>query len=736
MIHGQQYSAGLGVSTVLASMDFETYSEAGYYWAPERMRWISAKKGKPGIKAVGAWPYTEHPSAEVLCLAYDLKGGLGCQLWRPGMSPPLDLFAHIACGNLIEAHNSFFEYAVWTNICIPKLHWPPLPLEQLVDAAAKCGAWTLPRKLENVAAALNTPIQKDKEGSAIMHKLSKPRNPTKADGRLRYTREQEPGEFTRLENYCVTDVAAEDSVSARCPDLSPDERRYFLMDQRTNARGVACDREGVNACMSIIAQAQDRYHSELAQLTQGAVDTSDKLEAIKKWALGRGIVIASMDKDNLPLILKRTDLPPDVRRVVEIRELMNSKSVTKTRAMSLEMCSDDRLRGLYTFCGAARTWRWSGLGAQPQNLPNAGPKVVSCNHCAQVRWEGLWFCPSCFRYESKPCDWGIEAAEACLADVMTRSIDHVEMKWGDALLAIAGCLRSLFIAGPGRELISSDYNSIEAIVLPWLAGERWRQEVFLTHGKIYEMSASQISGTPFAEFKRYQREHGRKHPLRHMGKIGELSSQFGGWVEAWKRFGAAEFLSDEEIEANCKAWRAASPAIVNFWWALENAAMAAIEMPGSVQQVQPLKEYQAPVPISYQMHEGVLYCHLPSGRPIAYHSPVIDTVLRYEKPKRQIRYKTTESGMWIWAHTRGPKLCENIVQALARDAMAPALCRLEDAGYLPVLHTHDEPVTEVPLGWGSIEEIEALMAPRETWCEGWPIKAEGGWRGLRYRKDN
>ena len=724
-LYGTQLPAGHSVSTVLASGDFETYSEAGFIWTGER--WAAAKKGSPGIAAVGAWSYSAHPSTEVLVFRYDLKDGAGLRYWRPGCPPPAELFQHLAAGKLFEATNSFFEYVIWSNVCVRRYGWPALPLDQVRDVAAKAGAWTLPRKLEHAANVLETSERKDTEGHRVMLRLSKPRNPTKTDDSLRHTREGVPGDFARLDAYCADDVRAEDAVSARCPDLSPYETRVFLADQVINVRGVRCDREAVDASLAIIEQAAARYNVELQHVTGGTVGTADELDKMKAWLLTQGVNAPEITKDTLPVLLA-SPLPDAARRVLQIRELMGSLSVKKTRSMSLMMDPrDDRIRGLYTYAGAPRTWRWSGGGVQPQNLPKDGPDVVRCVRCSTVHWSGLGYCPSCFGTHSKPAKWGIEAAEACIPALLTRSLDIVESLWGDALLAIAGCLRSFFIAGPGCVLRSSDLSSIEAVVIAELAGETWRQEVFRTHGKIYEMTASKLTHTPFEEFARYKAETGLDHPQRALGKVAELASSFGGWGKAWAKFGAAEFMTEHEMEVNSSKWRKQSPMIVALWKGLETAAIAAIENPGQCYRYRQL---------AYQMHANVLYCQLPSGRAIPYHAPHVFEEIRYDKPTKSIAYMgvDSQSKQWRQQFTYGAKLAENCTQATARDIFAAGIVRLEDAGYPVVLHTHDEPTCELPEGVGSVEEIERLMTVPLPWCPDWPVRASGGWSGQRYRK--
>ncbi len=796
MLFGQHAIVGGGRSTVLPSIDFETYSSAGWYRDEHGKRRSIAGKGKRGgLSVVGAYAYAMHESTEVLTCVYNLKDGAGYRLWYPGTPNPYALLEWVEAGGELEAVNGpGFEYPIWLYVCTRLYQWPTLRLRQVVDVSAKCAAHSLPRGLDHAAAALGTAYPKDVEGAALMRKLTQPRNPTAGDlkkltrlqtaeyqmkfdafgpeardvalydmptqqraeaDRRRYSRECDPADFARLDFYCLHDVEAEDAVSLAVPDLSPFEAEVSHVSNAINDRGVCVDREAVRAAQVVIGQAEKKYHQELFSITGGRVSSTDQLNEIKAWLHSRGVAVTSITKETLPELLAAPGMPRDCHRVLSLRAIMGSKSVTKTNAMSAQMpAADDRIRGLYTYSGASRTRRWSGAGVQPQNLPNAGPPVVRCNQCAAVHWSGLTACPSCWCTESKPTGWGIEAAEACLASIKTQRLPAIESLWGDALTAIAGCLRSFFTAGPGGELICSDFSAIEAVVIAELAGEQWRHDVFATHGKIYETSAAMIFGVPFEEFARYREETGMHHPLRKRGKVAELASGFGGWVRAWRKFGAGEpgdtcpgpdshgFCPGgtdpplcpgcQAIKAQIIAWREASPAIVALWEGLENCATTAVENPG---------ECYAYRELAYQVHEEVLYCMLPSGRAIPYHKPRVIHGERYGKPHKYLLYLGTSSGHWTLQESYGGKLAENVTQAVARDIFAASLVRLEAAGYPIVLHTHDEPCAEVPAGFGSVEEFEAIMVEPLSWTRAssmggpWPIRAAGGWRGHRYRKD-
>jgi len=707
--------------------DFETYSEAGRYWCPVRLRWvpIAESTGKPGLPAVGTCAYAGHPSTRLLSLAYDI--GSGERLWTPHDSPPYDLFWHVKCGGILEAVNSFFEYQIWLKVCYGRMGWPPLPLDQLRDTSAKARAHGLPGGLDLMAKAVEAPILKDTDGGRLLKIFSEPHNPTKKDPRKRIYPHQEPKDGPLLYGYNITDIKAERSASDRIPELPPFELEVWKLDQRVNARGVAIDLEGLANCLEIVRQCTIKYTRELVTLTAGKVQAAAEVATFRVWLATNGLSLPNMQKKTVEAALERDDLSPQCRRALEIRLALNSAAVLKLKAIKRRLSPDGRLRGLFTYCGASRTGRWSAGGAQPQNLKSSGPNTIP--------------------------DWNIIEVETALGVIATRSLERVEAKYGNALETVGGCVRGLFVAGPGRDLICSDYSAIEAVVLAMLAGEEWRINVFRTHGKIYEMCASKITGVPFEKFIEHRKQTGQHHKHRKpFGKVPELASGYQGWIGAWKAFGADKYFRDDrEIKKNILKWRDDSPAIVEFWgdqyrrigktwdfiperYGVEGAVVNAISNPGKRYDVRSL---------SFVVIDDKLLCTLPSGRKLTYHKPRLHpTFHRLAKlPSFKITYmghntdSTKGAVGWVRLESWGGKFVENITQAVARDVLATALVRLEQCGYPVVMHVHDEPVCEVVKGFGNIEEMEAIMMAAIWWCIGWPIRAAGGWRGYRFRKD-
>lgn len=764
---GLQLRAGLGVSTVLPDCDFETYSEAGYVWSGEKWQGPPGAPGtKRGLEVVGAANYAMHPSTEVLSFYYDLKDGLGARFWKPGLPLPADLFAHVAAGGLVEAHNSGFEHWIWNHVCVPKYGWLPCPQEQFRCSAAKARAHALPGKLALLSDVLDLQFKKDADGDRLLKKFSMPRNPTLKDRRLRIRPEEDSTDGPRLYSYNLRDIQAEAEVSARVPDLCPEELEHWLLDQRINYRGILLDMPAVHDCIAIVQQARELYGLRFKGLT-GCEFT--EVKQLQGWLHALGVHTESLDEDAVTALLA-ADLPPVAREALELRATLALASIGKLFAMSLQADPHGRLHDLYTFHGA-RTGRPTGGGVQPTNLTKAGPDVHRCAACGHWHGAHTAVCPWCntVRGPGKGDEWNPDAAEDAFAVVRGRSLALLEAVFGPKpLLTISGMLRGMFIAKPGCRFVSSDFSAIEGVVIAAVAGEKWRLEVFAGHGKIYEMSAAKILGIPFEEMMEYRRVHNKHHPARqNPGKIAELGLGFGGWVNAWKQFNGPG--TDDEIKANILAWRAASPAIVYLWggqklrgdlyaerqkargqpvdprvdqwgvselYGLEGAFLRATMEPDQWHEVERLDG--ALTGVAYRKHGKAVYCRLPSGRFITYHNvEVVDTGTWRGLSISFEGYNTNPKNGpigWIRINTYAGRLAENIVQAIARDIQMHAIRNCERNGYPVVMHTYDEIVAEVPVGFGSVQELEALMADLPPWAKGWPIKAAGGWERNRYCK--
>lgn len=755
---GYTRPAGHGFATVLPDMDFETYSEAGYVWSEGGKKWVALKGAtKKSINAVGAAVYTEHPSTEVLKLAYNLKDGTGPHLWLPGDLPPLRLFNHLTTGGVIEAWNCEFEWFLWVNVCVARMGWPAFHLNQMRDAMAKARAWGLPGKLELAADVSGAAVTKMAEGKRLINLFSVPRNPTKANSRLRNYPEDHAEDDALFNKYVLRDIGAESSVSMLCPDLSPEELRFWQLTLKTNTDGIQLDVESITAGVAILDQALEKYNAELDRITFGAVVKATQTEKMRGWLGAYGIRTSSLDAEAVEKLVARTDLAPGPRRVLEIRQLVGSAGVKKLYAMQRMTGRAGRAYGLLAY-HAARTGRDGGQDIQPQNLLKAGPAVYWCPACQKPYGAHRTSCAFCFAPAPlEPKDWSWHAVPYAIEAIRTGDLSVVEYIFGDAVLLLGGCLRGLFIAAPGHDLVASDYSSIEAVVTAILAGEKWRIDAFTRKEDIYYITAGRVTGKSLEWYLDYKKANGHHHPDRQKyGKPGELGLGFGGWIMAWYQFDKTGNFDEQTVKNLILAWRAASPAVVELWggqvrgkpWdpdyaelhGLEGAAIAAIQNPGQCFNYTPAYNPFGHSGITYGVKDDVLYCRLPSGRSLAYHRPRLgpsdrwDGQLSISFEGYNTNPKNGPTG-WITMWTYGGKLAENAIQATARDILRDGVIAADAKGYPGVLRVHDEVVAEVPKGFGSIEELEEILSTMPPWAAGWPIRAVGGYRNERYRKD-
>jgi len=726
------------------NLDFETYSEAGTKFNLETGKWSgSAPTGnKKGIGLVGAYVYAEHPSTEVTVACYSADGGKTVNTWRPGDPAPKDLLDHAEGGGLITAWNSFFEWSIWNLVCVRLYGWPPLPIAQTRDSMAVGCAWSLPSSLANASEVVFGKSEKDATGKKVMLKLSQPRNATKGDYSLKHER-SDTEEWRHLDSYCAQDVRTEANIAALLPPLTPSELEVWKLDQVINGRGVMVDIQLIDACIGIMEESRIRFGRRLAQLTMGKVTQVSQATALLRWVNDPNLSSLT----DLQEYLDTYELDPVVAEVLEIRRDVGGSAPAKLISMRFTAASDGRVRGIYQYSGAQRTRRWAGRGVQPQNMYNPTEPY------SQI--------------------------EQTIPALSSGNYEMVEALHGNPAKVIANCLRSMLISAPEKEFISSDFSAIEAVVMACMAGEQWIVDVFNEDGKLYERTGSKITGTPVEEID-------KKHPARKIGKVASLASQFQGARGAWLKFGAGKFLTNKEIDKGVRSWREAAPSIVAYWYAVEAAAINAVRSPGAVFKVHRIDGSETEV--RFQQVGRALYCVLPGQDWLTYLDPEIQprkkmfgegyrvielceelaiggelrTLLAgsprmYERLERAnweitgpIRRDLTElfhrwedtltycgvgpNHKWVRTETYGGKLAENITQATARFILSNALINVEAAGYPIVMHTHDEIVSEVPDGFGSVEEYERIMSIMPTWAHDWPIKAAGGWRGKRFRK--
>lgn len=624
------------------------------------------------IKA-GAFKYVEAPDFEIILVAYawDDDPVQVLDMTRPAPKHELLVWGKIAEALLDPAvvkvaHNSAFERAAFSRYLRRDL--PPEQWEDTMILAAMNG---LPMSLDDAGAALQLRDQKIKEGTALISYFCKPCKPTVANGgRTRNLPKHATDKWERFVEYCRRDVEVCQGIYQRLSRFPvPEwERKVWALDARINERGVLIDPEMVEAAIAVDEAFREEHTAELQKLT--GLDNPNSVAQLKGWLEGVGVSVDSLNKATVTDL--RASVPdPTTRRVLELRQLLGKTSTKKYEAMELSAGADHRVRGLLQYYGAGRTGRWAGRLVQVQNLPQN-----HLDHIGEVR-----------------------------EIVRHRDLETLEMLFDNVPDVLSQLIRTAFIAKPGHTFLVSDYAAIEARVIAYLAGEKWRMDVFANGGDIYCSSASQMFKVPVVK-------HGVNGHLRQKGKIAELACGYGGGVKALLAFGADKMgLTEEEMQDIVTQWRQASPTIPKFWRDTENAAKKALETPG--------RTFTIPCGVKYMRDADALRCRLPSGRILSYWGARLDN-----EGNICFMGQNQTTRKWEKMDTWGGKLVENIVQAYARDCLAVALLRLDEAGYKITFHVHDEIIAEAPEGsrW---EDVAEIMGRPIDWAPGLLLRGDG-----------
>lgn len=634
----------------------------------------------------GVYKYADAPDFEILLLGYafDDEPVQVADLTREE-APARFVQALFDRSVTKTAFNANFEMT-----CLRK-YYPDMPLECWECTSILSLYNSLPTGLAKVAEILKLGAdkQKDARGKALINYFSRPCRPTKANGgRTRNRPEDAPDKWAEYIEYNRQDVVVERAIRQKLLRLRPPEteHRYWLMDQSINGNGAKIDRQLVENAIRMSREYSGRLRTEAARLT--GLANPNSVAQLKRWVEDRlGETVPALDKKAVADLLGR-DLPDDVRRVLEIRQLMGRTSIKKYEAMAQAVCSDGRVHGMFQFYGAMRTGRWAGRIVQLHNLPRSSMPV--------------------------------EELRAARAVVRRGDLEELALLWDNVPDVLSQLVRTAIVAEDGCRFLVDDYSAIEARVIAWLAGEKWRQEVFAHDGDIYCASASAMFGVPVEK-------HGVNGHLRQKGKIAELALGYGGGIGALKAMGADKMgLTDEELAEIVAKWRKASPAIGRFWWDVDAAARQAIRNPGEMVEIRQGR-------LRFHCRFGALFIELPSGRHLVYIHPRLG---QNRFGGESILYSGMEQGTRTWGtlETYGGKLVENIVQATARDCLAAAMLRLTKAGYRILMHVHDEVIMEMPKDRGSLEEVTRIMSQNEPWEKGL-IKNADGFEDIYYRKD-
>lgn len=645
------------------------------------------------ITKAGAYAYAESPDFEILLIAYKLDDGSVKVIDQTGATETdgdfEEFWNHLASVDVIKtAYNANFE-----RTCLTSYFKREMPPEEWRCTAVHAATLGLPGNLAGVGAALGLPEdkQKDKIGKSLISYFCKPCRPTKANGgRTRNLPEHDPEKWAQFIEYNRQDVVTESAIRemlAKYP-VPESEQELWSLDQRMNDRGVLLDMNIVEKIIRYDAVYHERLMNEARSLT--SLDNPNSLAQLKTWYLKEyNLQVSSITKDTIPEIIGRLEEMSCIMdtergiRMLEIRQELGKTSTKKYAAMTEAVCSDSRLRGILQFYGANRTGRWAGRIVQVHNLP-----------------------------QNKIPDLGL-AREL----VKEERFEDLELLFGGAPFIFSQLIRTAFIPSEGCRFVVSDFSAIEARVIAWLADEEWRLEVFRTHGKIYEASASQMFHVPIENIKKGSR-------LRQQGKVAELALGYGGGFGAIKAIDKAGSIPDDEIPLLVQNWRRANPRICKFWRTAENAAKTAIRERRSVR-------VQHGLVFSYI--NRILFITLPSGRKLAYY----DARLEEYEGKESITYAGVEQNTKRWGRleTWGGKLVENIVQAVARDCLAETMKKVSAAGYRIVMHVHDEIVVDVPEeDKDALKMITGIMKISPEWAKDMPLRGDG-YETAFYKKD-
>lgn len=641
------------------------------------------------LKKVGGYEYSRHPSTEVICVAWrigtrETLANAVTMVWSPQMPHQADdkelLIALADPSNILVAHNAIFEQFITKNV----LKFRNIPVSRWVCTASLAGAMALPRKLENVCKALKLPVQKDMSGHRLMLKWAKPRRPSKNNPATRHT---DPAELEKVMEYCKTDVDAETAIFLTLPPLSKFERSVWCLDQKINHRGFLVDRPLIQKVQKLVVAENEEIKKRIKDLTDNRVTTATQRDRILKWLENNGAFIPDLKEKTVKDTISTGLVKGPCRQLLRYRQQGSRTSTKKYWAFEASSRTDSRIRDTLVYWGAS-TGRWAGARIQPHNFP----KGIVKN--------------------------SIQAAEY----LSTGDLELVRMLYGDPGLVFAGCLRNMIVAPEGKKLHVGDFNAIELRVAFWVAGHGEGLKALVEGRDLYKELASSIYGTPVARIDSSQ---------RFVGKTAELGCIYGVGAKKFHAtcIGYGQKISQQLAKKAVDTFREVNRPIVLTWRKLEMAAIAAVENPGSRYEI---------CKTQWWVKDGYLWCHLPSGRRLAYSEPSVN----YEKTpwgeKRPVLYHwgvDSKTKRWVKQKTWGGVIFENVVQAIARDLLAAAMLRIESrASWDIVFHVHDEIVAEYDLnGGGSTKKFCDLMEELPDWAVGCPVKVEG-WEGERYRK--
>ena len=656
------------------SIDLETYS--------------SVPIGK-----AGAQKYIASPDFEILLFAYSLDGSpVVCVDFAQGEMLPQEIANALTSPDYIKhAYNAPFEWG-----CLSKYVGRQLPPEQwrCTMFHGLYAGYTAGLEATGRALGLAEDKRKLNTGKALIRYFCVPCAPSKANGmRTRNYPHHNPERWQLFKEYCCQDVVTEMEIERRLSAIPvPDfVQKEWETDLIINSRGVAVDMEMVEGALELGATVRNSLMTEAMQIS--GLNNPNSVKQLAAWLEEEtGEEVAALRKDTVAKMLARDDNSPQVQRMLEIRQELGKTSTKKYDAIEVAVCPDGRVRGLLQFYGANRTGRWAGRLVQVQNLP---------------------------RTYTEPLELARELVKG-------RNLNALKAIYGSIPDTLSQLIRTAFIAPPGHILIDADFSAIEARVISWLAGEEWRLEVFRTHGKIYEASASQMFGVPLELIKKGNPE----YALRQKGKVAELALGYQGSTGALINMGALDMgIPEEDLPDIVTRWREANRRIRDLWYKMDAAAVQIITQGGAVgvNNVVIAREF------NYEQGTDCMTITLPSGRKLYYIEPQIGQN-QWGNPSISYMGMDQTTKKWKRIETYGGKLVENCVQAIARDCLAQAIEHLEAAGLPVIFHIHDEVVIDCNPDAATLEDVVKIIAQPIPWAPDLPLGADG-WVGQFFKKD-
>ena len=629
------------------SIDIETYSDVD-------------------LSKCGVYKYASSPAFEVLLFGYAADGGdvrvvdLAC-----GEQIPEEVISALSDTSVPKwAFNAMFE-----RVCLSNFLGEWLEPEGWHCTMVWSATLGLPLSLESAGAALGLEKQKLTEGKDLIRYFCLPCKPTKANGgRMRNLPEHDREKWRRFKAYNLRDVETELQIQKRLSNFPVSDSiwKEYHLDQEINDRGIGVDMELVRQAIAMDVRSRERLTDALQELT--GLENPNSVQQMKQWLADHGLETDTLGKKAVAELVKAA--PEPLREVLSLRQQLAKSSVKKYTAMENAVCADSRAHGMFQFYGANRTGRFSGRLIQIQNLPQ--------NHMGDL-------------------------AEA-RALVRSGSYEALSMLYEDIPDTLSQLIRTAFVPQDGRKFIVADFSAIEARVIAWFAGERWRLKVFADGGDIYCASASQMFHVPVEK-------HGVNGHLRQKGKIAELALGYGGSVGALKSMGALEMgLAEEELQPLVDAWRTSNPMITQFWWDVDRAVKDCIR------QRVPTETHG----LRFDYRSAMLFITLPSGRRLAYVKPRIG---ENQFGGESVTYMgVSGTKKWERLESYGPKFVENIVQGTARDILCYALRTLRNCAI--VAHVHDEVIIEADRRM-SVAAVCEQMGRTPPWAKGLKLRADG-----------